>query len=103
MSGHSKWSTIKHKKGALDAKRGKLFTKLSKEIIVAAREGSDPEMNFRLRLAIHNAKDSNMPSDNIERSIKKGLPNNCTNIYNEKININFSRERLIMAKVFKCD
>ncbi|MBK66495.1 MAG: YebC/PmpR family DNA-binding transcriptional regulator [Chloroflexi bacterium] len=72
MSGHSKWSTIKHKKGALDAKRGKLFTKLSKEIIVAAREGSDPEMNFRLRLAIQNAKDSNMPSDNIERSIKKG-------------------------------
>ena len=73
MSGHSKWSTIKHKKGALDAKRGKLFTKLSKEIIVAAREGSDPEMNFRLRLAIQNAKDSNMPSDNIERSIKKVL------------------------------
>ena len=72
MSGHSKWSTIKHKKGALDAKRGKLFTKLSKEIIVAAREGSDPEMNFRLRLAIQNAKVSNMPSDNIERSIKKG-------------------------------
>ena len=72
MSGHSKWSTIKHKKGALDAKRGKLFTKLSKEIIVAAREGSDPEMNFRLRLAIQNAKDSNMPSENIERSIKKG-------------------------------
>ena len=72
MSGHSKWSTIKHKKGALDAKRGKLFTKLSKEIIVAAREGSDPEMNFRLRLAIQNAKASNMPSDNIERSIKKG-------------------------------
>ena len=56
----------------MDAKRGKLFTKLSKEIIVAAREGSDPEMNFRLRLAIQNAKASNMPSDNIERSIKKG-------------------------------
>ncbi|MBN32385.1 MAG: YebC/PmpR family DNA-binding transcriptional regulator [Dehalococcoidia bacterium] len=72
MSGHSKWSTIKHKKGALDAKKGKLFTKLSKEIIIAAKEGSDPEMNFRLRLAIQNAKDANMPSDNIERSIKKG-------------------------------
>jgi len=72
MSGHSKWSTIKHKKGALDAKRGKLFTKLSKEIIIAAKEGADPEMNFRLRLAIQNAKDANMPSDNIERSIKKG-------------------------------
>ena len=72
MSGHSKWSTIKHKKGALDAKRGKLFTKLSKEIIIAAREGSDPEMNYRLRLAIQNAKDGNMPGDNIDRSIKKG-------------------------------
>ena len=72
MSGHSKWSTIKHKKGALDAKRGKLFTKLSKEIIIAAREGSDPETNYRLRLAIQNAKDGNMPGDNIDRSIKKG-------------------------------
>jgi len=72
MSGHSKWSTIKHKKGALDAKKGKLFTKISKEIIIAAKEGVDPEMNFRLRLAIQNAKDANMPSDNVERSIKKG-------------------------------
>lgn len=72
MSGHSKWSTIKHKKGALDAKKGKLFTKISKEIIIAAKEGADPEMNFRLRLAIQNAKDANMPSDNVERSIKKG-------------------------------
>ncbi|MAU56482.1 MAG: YebC/PmpR family DNA-binding transcriptional regulator [Dehalococcoidia bacterium] len=72
MSGHSKWSTIKHKKGALDAKKGKLFTKLSKEIIIAAREGSDPETNYRLRLAIQNAKDGNMPGDNIDRSIKKG-------------------------------
>ena len=72
MSGHSKWSTIKHKKGVTDARRGKLFTKLAKEIIIAAREGSDPETNYRLRLAIQNAKDGNMPGDNIDRSIKKG-------------------------------
>ncbi|MBA13214.1 MAG: YebC/PmpR family DNA-binding transcriptional regulator [SAR202 cluster bacterium] len=73
MSGHSKWSTIKHKKAATDAKRGKLFTKLSKEIIVAAKQGgSDPEMNFRLRMAIQIAKDNNMPADNIDRAVKKG-------------------------------
>lgn len=73
MSGHSKWSTIKHKKAATDAKRGKLFTKLSKEIIVAAKQGgADAEMNFRLRMAIQIAKDNNMPADNIERAIKKG-------------------------------
>jgi YebC/PmpR family DNA-binding regulatory protein len=72
MSGHSKWSTIKRKKGALDAKRGKLFTKLIKEIAVAAREGGgDPEANPRLRLAVANAKGNNMPKDNIERAIKK--------------------------------
>ena len=73
MSGHSKWSTIKHKKAATDAKRGKLFTKLSKEIIVAAKQGGgDPEMNFRLRMAIQIAKDANMPADNIDRAVKKG-------------------------------
>ena len=73
MSGHSKWSTIKHKKGVADARRGQLFTKLSREITVAAREGSpDPEMNFRLRLAIDNAKAQNMPKDNIERAVAKG-------------------------------
>lgn len=73
MSGHSKWSTIKHKKGVADARRGQLFTKLSREITVAAREGSpDPEMNFRLRLAIDNAKAQNMPKDTIERAVKKG-------------------------------
>lgn len=73
MSGHSKWSSIKHKKGAADAKRGKLFTKLVKEICVAAREGGgDAEMNPRLRLAVANAKNSNMPSSNIEKAIKKG-------------------------------
>lgn len=73
MSGHSKWSSIKHKKGALDAKRGKLFTKLIREITVAAREGGgDPDANPRLRLAVQKAKDANMPSDNIDRGIKKG-------------------------------
>jgi YebC/PmpR family DNA-binding regulatory protein len=72
MSGHSKWSTIKRKKGAADAKRGKLFTKLIKEISIAAREGGgDPDANPRLRLAVANAKGNNMPKDNIERAIKK--------------------------------
>jgi YebC/PmpR family DNA-binding regulatory protein len=73
MSGHSKWASIKHKKGALDAKRGKLFTKLIREITVAAREGGgDTASNPRLRLAIQKAKDANMPADNIERGVKKG-------------------------------
>ena len=74
MSGHSKWSSIKHKKGALDAKRGKIFTKLIKEITVAARMGGsgDPDTNPRLRTAIAAAKSENMPKDNIERAIKKG-------------------------------
>jgi len=72
MSGHSKWSTIKRKKGAIDAKRGKIFTKIIKEIIIAAKEGGgDPETNARLRLAVQNAKGANMPKDNIERAIKK--------------------------------
>jgi YebC/PmpR family DNA-binding regulatory protein len=74
MSGHSKWSSIKHKKGAADAKRGKIFTRLVKEIIVSAREGGgDPDSNPRLRLAIANAKSNNMPSANIERAIKRGI------------------------------
>jgi YebC/PmpR family DNA-binding regulatory protein len=74
MSGHSKWSSIKHKKGAADAKRGKIFTKLIKEITVAARMGGsgDPDANPRLRSAILAAKSENMPKDNIERAIKKG-------------------------------
>ncbi|MBN1115480.1 MAG: YebC/PmpR family DNA-binding transcriptional regulator [Oligoflexia bacterium] len=72
MSGHSKWSTIRHKKGAADAKRGKLFTKIIKEISAAARSGSDPDSNPRLRTAIANAKSANMPNDNITRAIKKG-------------------------------
>lgn len=73
MSGHSKWATIRHKKGAKDAKRGKLFTKLIREITIAARLGSgDETMNPRLRTAVLKAKAENMPKDNIERAIKKG-------------------------------
>jgi YebC/PmpR family DNA-binding regulatory protein len=73
MSGHSKWSTIKHKKAATDAKRGKLFTRLAREITIAAREGGgDPATNFGLRLAMDKAKAANMPKDNIERAIKRG-------------------------------
>ena len=73
MSGHSKWSTIKRKKGAADAKRGAVFTRLSKDITLAAREGGgDSDMNPSLRLAIKKAKSSNMPSANIEKAIKKG-------------------------------
>ncbi len=73
MSGHSKWSTIKRKKGAADAKRGKIFTKLIREIATAARMGGgDPDANPRLRLAIDKARGANMPKDNIERAIKKG-------------------------------
>jgi YebC/PmpR family DNA-binding regulatory protein len=73
MSGHSKWHTIKHKKGALDAKRGKLFTKIIREMTIAARiGGGDPDANPRLRTAVDKAKGSNMPADNITRAIKKG-------------------------------
>ena len=73
MSGHSKWSTIKRAKGVNDVKRGQLFTKLAREIVIASREGgADAEMNVRLRLAIQKAKDSNMPGDNIERAINRG-------------------------------
>ena len=73
MSGHSKWATIKRKKAATDAKRGKIFTKLIREITVAARDGGgDPNFNPRLRLAVDNAKSGNMPAENITRAIKKG-------------------------------
>lgn len=73
MSGHSKWSTIKRKKGAQDAKRGKIFTRLAREISLAAREGGgDLDANFRLRLAVDRARAENMPKDNIERAIKRG-------------------------------
>jgi YebC/PmpR family DNA-binding regulatory protein len=80
MSGHNKWSTIKRKKGAIDAKRGKIFTKIIKEIIIAAKEGGgDPETNARLRLAVQNAKGANMPKDNIERAIKKAVGSDAEN------------------------
>ncbi len=75
MSGHSKWHSIRRSKGVLDQKRGALFTKVAREITVAAREGNsgDPDMNFRLRLAVDKAKQANMPSDNIQRAIDRGL------------------------------
>ncbi len=72
MSGHSKWATIKRKKGANDAQRGKIFTKLARELQLAAREGPDPNFNFRLRLIVDKAKAENMPKDNIDRAIKRG-------------------------------
>lgn len=72
MSGHSKWATIKHKKAALDAKRGKLFTRIIREIMIAARNGSDPDANPRLRTAIAAAKAVSMPSENIKRAIARG-------------------------------
>jgi YebC/PmpR family DNA-binding regulatory protein len=72
MSGHSKWANIKHRKAAVDARRGKIFTKLIRELTVAARQGSDPETNPRLRAAIAAAKSQNMPGDTIERAIKRG-------------------------------
>jgi YebC/PmpR family DNA-binding regulatory protein len=72
MSGHSKWATIKHKKAALDAKRGKVFTRLIKEIMIAARSGGDPDANARLRTAITAAKAVSMPADNIKRAIMRG-------------------------------
>ncbi len=84
MSGHSKWSTIKRKKGANDAKRGKIFTRLIKEITVAARSGGgDPDGNPRLRSAIASAKAENMPKDNIARAIKKGTGEIAGEIYEE--------------------
>ncbi|MDD2235004.1 MAG: YebC/PmpR family DNA-binding transcriptional regulator [Desulfitobacteriaceae bacterium] len=73
MSGHSKWANIKHKKGKADAQKGKLFTRLGRELIVAAKAGGgEPSNNFRLKIAIENAKAANMPNDNIQRAIKKG-------------------------------
>src|SRR5512137_2627625 len=72
MSGHSKWATIKHKKGAADARRGKVFTRLIREISMAAKTGGDPDKNPRLRTAIAAAKAENMPADNIKRAIQRG-------------------------------
>ena len=74
MAGHSKWANIKHRKGAQDAKRGKVFTKIIKEIVVAVKEGgADSDTNPRLRVAIQNAKNVNMPKDNVQRAIKKAI------------------------------
>lgn len=86
VSGHSKWATIKRKKGALDAKRGKIFTRLGREITVAAREGGgNPEANTRLRLAVEKAKASNMPKDNIERAIARGAGTGDDGIVMEEV------------------
>ena len=86
MSGHSKWATIKHAKGAADAKRGQLFTKFIKEISIAARMGGgDPNANPRLRTAILKARASNMPKDNIERAIKKGTGELGNAVFEEKV------------------
>jgi YebC/PmpR family DNA-binding regulatory protein len=86
MSGHSKWSTIKRKKGALDAKRGKIFTKLIRELQTAARiGGGDPESNPRLRLVIDKAKTANMPKDNIQRAIQKGVGGGEGDAYEEAV------------------
>jgi YebC/PmpR family DNA-binding regulatory protein len=83
MSGHSKWATIKHKKGALDAKRGKIFTRLIKEISIAAKNGGDPDTNPRLRSAIAAAKAENMPADNIKRAIQRGTGELPGSVYEE--------------------
>ena len=73
MSGHSHWATIKHKKGAADAKKGKLFSKIARLIILAARQGGgDPKMNLKLAYALEEARAANMPKDNVERAIKRG-------------------------------
>ena len=86
MSGHSKWSTIKRKKGAADAKRGKIFTKLIREIATAASiSGGDPDGNPRLRLAVEKARQANMPKDNIERAIKKGTGEGAAGAYEEAV------------------
>lgn len=86
MSGHSKWSTIKRKKGAADAKRGAVFTRMAKEVALAAREGgSDPETNFKLRLAVDKAKAANMPKDNIERAIKRGSGEDKEGVFFEEV------------------
>lgn len=86
MSGHSKWATIKRKKGAADAKRGQVFTRLTREIVMAAREGGgDIDSNFRLRLAVDKARAQNMPKDNIDRAIKRGTGDNKDGVVYEEI------------------
>lgn len=84
MSGHSKWANIKHKKAKVDAQKGKIFTKLGRELIVAAKAGgADPANNFRLKIAIENAKAANMPNDNIQRAIQKGAGGDDGTVYEE--------------------
>src|SRR3954469_12453493 len=84
MSGHSHWATIKHKKGATDAKRGRQWSKLSRAIIIAARNGGgDPTMNLKLRYAIDKARAISMPKDNIERAIKRGTGDNDGKVFEE--------------------
>ncbi len=86
MSGHSKWSTIKRKKGAADAKRGAVFTRITRELVLAAREGGgDINANFRLRLAVDKARAENMPKDNIDRAIKRGTGDNKDGVEFEEI------------------
>ncbi|MGE5587330.1 MAG: YebC/PmpR family DNA-binding transcriptional regulator [Clostridia bacterium] len=86
MSGHSKWANIKHRKAKADAERGRMFTKVAREILVAAREGGpDPEANFRLRMAIDRARAVNMPNDSIMRAIKRGAGESGTETYEEII------------------
>lgn len=85
MSGHSKWATIKHKKGAADAKRGKLFNKLARQVEVAAKGGGDPEMNATLRTAVQKAKSASMPSDAIDRAIKRGSGEGTDDVVYETI------------------
>jgi YebC/PmpR family DNA-binding regulatory protein len=86
MSGHSHWATIRRKKGAADAKRGQIFTRLAREIVIAAREGGgDPDSNFRLALAVERARAQNMPKDNIERAIKRGTGESKEGVAYEQI------------------
>jgi YebC/PmpR family DNA-binding regulatory protein len=83
LSGHSKWATIKRKKAATDAKRGQVFTKFAKEIAIAARDGADPNMNFKLRLVMDKARAANMPKENIERAIRRGAGLEKTDVLEE--------------------
>ena len=85
MSGHSKWSTIKRQKEATDQKRGQAFSKLARLISLAAKDGADPGMNFKLRLAIDKAKQANMPKANIDRAIKRGGGESGSNAFEEVV------------------
>ena len=95
MSGHNKWSSIKHKKGAADAKRGKIFSKITRELIVAVREGGggDPEANAALRTVIQNARGVNIPMDNITRAIKKATGEGSYAVQYEELVLGLCRRR----------